>query len=217
MFSILMPIYNGIEFIEESVNSVLEQTYKDWELLILINGHPENSEIYQKACEFKDSRIIVYDFFNLKGKSNTLNKGIKLCKYDNVCLLDVDDIWLPTKLEEQFKYLNKYDVIGTLCQYFGEMKAIPTIPLGEIKSKDFIEENPIINSSVCFKKWLGYWRSSVDSVEDFDMWLRLNKLNKKFYNIPLILCKHRIHKNSAFNTSNKQQILKEKILKKYNR
>ena len=45
MFSILLPIYNGIEFIEESVNSVINQTYKEWELLILINGHPENSDI----------------------------------------------------------------------------------------------------------------------------------------------------------------------------
>ena len=49
MISILMPIYNGIEFIEESVSSILQQTYANWELIIGINGHPENSSIYQIA------------------------------------------------------------------------------------------------------------------------------------------------------------------------
>ena len=63
MISILIPIYNGIEFINESVNSVIEQTYEDWELIIAVNGHPENSEVFQIANKFanKDPRIHVYD------------------------------------------------------------------------------------------------------------------------------------------------------------
>ena len=69
MISILMPIYNGVEFIDESVSSILSQTYTDWELLIGINGHPENSEVYQiaKKYESQDKRISVYDFPHLKG------------------------------------------------------------------------------------------------------------------------------------------------------
>jgi len=54
MISILMPIYNGIEFINESVSSILEQTYDKWELLIGINGHPPNSEVYQIAKAFQE-------------------------------------------------------------------------------------------------------------------------------------------------------------------
>ena len=106
MISILMPIYNGIEFIEESVSSILRQTYKEWELLIAINGHPENSDVYKIAKEYekKTDKLRVYDFYEIKGKSNTLNEMIKYCNYNYVALLDVDDIWLPRKLEAQLPF-----------------------------------------------------------------------------------------------------------------
>ena len=76
MISILIPIYNGIEFIEESVSSILRQNYDQWELLIGINGHPQNSEVYKIAKEYekKSGKIRVFDFYEIKGKSN-LFKG----------------------------------------------------------------------------------------------------------------------------------------------
>jgi glycosyltransferase involved in cell wall biosynthesis len=78
MISILMPIYNGIKFIDESVTSVLEQTYTQWELLIAINGHPENSQVYKIAKKFeeKSNKIKVFYFYKIKGKANTLNEMI---------------------------------------------------------------------------------------------------------------------------------------------
>ena len=89
MISILIPIYNGIEFIDESVTSILNQTYDKWELLIGINGHPENSDAFKKAKEYEKyenvgERIRVFDFFNIKGKSNTLNEMIRFCKYEYI-------------------------------------------------------------------------------------------------------------------------------------
>ena len=76
MISILIPIYNGIEFISDSVDSVLDQTYTEWELLIGVNGHPKNSDVFKKAKEYenKSKKIRVFDFHDIKGKSNTLNK-----------------------------------------------------------------------------------------------------------------------------------------------
>ncbi len=68
--TILMPIYNGIEFIEESVESIIKQTYTEWELIIGINGHPPNSEVYKKAKEYESDKIKVYDLIDIKGKSN---------------------------------------------------------------------------------------------------------------------------------------------------
>tara|TARA_B110000967_G_scaffold204830_1_gene248107 strand:+ start:540 stop:1199 length:660 start_codon:yes stop_codon:yes gene_type:complete len=203
MISILIPIYNGIEFIDESVNSVIEQTYEDWELIIAVNGHPENSEVFQIAKKYEetDSRIRVYDMHNLKGKSVTLNEMIKLCNHDYVALLDVDDIWLPTKLEFQVTKIQEYDVVGTQCVYFGNMNGIvPKIPLGDISNQDFRLANPIINSSCIIRKDLCYWGE--DGLEDYELWARLRKLNKKFYNFSEILVKHRIHPSSAFNTQN---------------
>ena len=197
-----MPIYNGIEYINESVSSILEQTYDNWELLIGINGHPENSEIYKtaKAFEEKNSKIRVFDFYHIKGKSNTLNEMIKYCKYDYVALLDVDDIWSPEKLEVQSFWINDYDIIGTKCVWFGDRPGIvPFIPDYDCSDYNFAIVNPIINSSVIIRKELCYWDSKFDGVEDYDLWIRLRKQNKKFYNCPQILVKHRIHNESAFN------------------
>ena len=200
MISILIPIYNGIEFIDESVMSVINQTYTNWELLIGINGHSENSDVFLKAKEYenKSNKIRVFDFFNIKGKSNTLNEMIKYCNYGYVAILDVDDIWYDTKLEIQSCFLNIYDVIGTLCIYFGEKNGIvlPT-QLNDISSFDFTITNPIINSSSVIRKELCFWVEN--GVEDYDLWLRLQKLGKKFYNCEQILVKHRIHNASAFN------------------
>lgn len=58
MISILMPIYNGVEFIDESVGSIISQTYTDWELLIGINGHPANSDVYQIAKNMKQKTLV---------------------------------------------------------------------------------------------------------------------------------------------------------------
>tara|TARA_A100001015_G_C15018434_1_gene726722 strand:- start:1551 stop:2213 length:663 start_codon:yes stop_codon:yes gene_type:complete len=217
MVSILIPIYNGIEYINESVSSVLEQTYDDWEIIIGVNGHEEHSNVYKMAYDYQelDEKIKVFDLFQIKGKSNALNEMIKYCKYEYVAILDVDDIWLPEKLEKQAVYMNEYDVIGTQCVYFGDIENInPKIPLGDISSSDFTQVNPIINSSVIIKKNLCNWISDFDGVEDYDMWLRLRKQRKTFFNIEEVLVKHRIHKQSAFNTQNQQAKLVQ-ILNNY--
>lgn len=202
MISILIPLFNGIEFLEESVNSVLNQTYTEWELLIAVNGYSQNSSIYLKTKEYekKSDKIRVFDFFFVKGKSNTLNEMIKFCKYNYIALLDVDDIWFSKKLEIQsklFKY--EFDVIGTMCIWFGNINGlIPKLPIGDISNYNFIQKNPLINSSCIIKKELCYWNEN--GLEDYDLWLRLKRDKKKFYNCKKILVKHRIHNESAFNS-----------------
>ena len=219
MISILMPIYNGIEFINKSVTSILEQTYDKWELLIGINGHPENSEIYKiaKAFEEKSDKVRVLDLYNIKGKSNTLNDLIKHCKYDYIALLDVDDIWHPQKLQIQSAWLNKYDVIGTNCVWFGDREGIvPAIPQYDFSNYNFANVNPVINSSVVVRKNLCWWDSKFDGLEDYDLWIRIRKQNKKFYNCPQILVKHRIHNTSAFNSGGKNNNSVPDLLRHHN-
>jgi glycosyltransferase involved in cell wall biosynthesis len=204
MISILMPIYNGIEFIEESVSSILRQNYDQWELLIGINGHPQNSDVYKIAKEYenKSGKIRVFDFYEIKGKSNTLNVMIRFCNYNYVALLDVDDIWHDEKLNIQSQLLNHYDVIGSNCVWFGDRAGtVPTIPVGDISQYDFSIVNPIINSSSIIRKELCYWNSNWDGIEDYDLWIRLRKQNNKFFNCKAILVKHRIHSSSAFNAN----------------
>jgi len=206
MISILLPIYNGIEFIDESVSSVLNQTYKEWELLIGINGHPVNSQVYQiaKQYELKDefNRIKVFDLYNLKGKIKTLHKLLEFAKYNWVALIDVDDIWLPNKLKRQLDYTKDYDVIGTNTHYFGNSVDVPTLPYYDITMFNFTYYNPIINSSVLLKKELCNWDEKFEGFEDYELWLRLWKNKKTFYNLPDILVRHRLHNTSSFNTQN---------------
>lgn len=202
MVSILMPIYNGVEFIDESVSSVLRQSYEEWELIIAINGHPCDSEVYKTAKQYEKSnnKIRVFDFYNTKGKSNTLNRMIPLCKFNHVALLDVDDVWHHDKLMRQTCLLNRFDVIATKCVYFGDILGIiPDIPAGDISDFDFKKVNPIINSSCIIRKELCYWDDKWNGIEDYDLWLRLRKDGRKFYNFKEILLKHRIHNESMFN------------------
>jgi glycosyltransferase involved in cell wall biosynthesis len=210
MISILIPVYNGIEFIEESVSSVLSQTYNNWELLIGVNGHPPDSEVYKIAKEYekKSEKIRVFDFHEIKGKSNTLNFMLKYCKYDYIALLDVDDIWHEEKLKVQSKKLNKFDVIGSNCVWFGDRTGVvPPIPVKDISNFNFALVNPIINSSSVIRKELCYWDKKFDGVEDYDLWIRLRKQNKSFYNFKAILVKHRIHNTSAFNSKGNDNLV----------
>lgn len=216
MISILIPIYNGIEFIEDSVSSVLNQSFDDWEILICINGHPEKSPVYLIAKEYekRSPKIKVFDFYTISGKSNALNEIIKYCKYDYVAILDVDDIWYKDKLKIQSEFIGKYDVIGARCVYFGDQNGvIPYIPIGDISTFNFLQVNPIINSTSLIRKSICYWDNSPNCIEDYDLWLRLWKDGKKFYNCSQILLKHRIHKTSFFNNTNNKFI--PELIQKY--
>ena len=200
MISILMPIYNGIEYIGESVSSIIGQTYGNWELIIGVNGHESMSAVYLIAKQYeKHANVKVLDLQGIKGKSNALNEMVKYCSYDYIALLDVDDAWHPQKLEKQAEFLNQYDVIGTNCVYFGDMNIVPKLPLGDLTTANFFEYNPVINSSVVVRKELCWWDPRFD-VEDYELWLRIRKVGKTFYNLAEILTKHRIHRQSAFNT-----------------
>lgn len=212
MISILMPIYNGIEYIDESVTSVLEQTYEKWEIIVGINGHPPDSLVYRMAKQYEqvDPRIRVYDMAFFRGKSNALNKMLEFCSYEWIALLDVDDAWLPTKLEKQVPFLDRFDVVGTKCVYFGDLAGtVPRIPVGNISSFDFKQVNPIINSSSIIRKTFASWNPKYDGVEDYDLWLRLRRDNRQFYNVDEVLVRHRVHQTSAFNSQDQRSKLAE--------
>lgn len=206
MITVLIPLYNGVEFIDEAITSVLQQTFSLWEIIIGVNGHQQNSHIFQLVQSKYGSidRIRIMDLYDLpeKGKSAALNEMVKHASYSHIALLDADDIWLPTKLETQIPWIKDgYDVVGTQCEYFGSLKGSPRIPLGDISREDFFKANPVINSSVVIKKELCWWNGEFNGVEDYDMWLRLRRQNRRFYNCGDILVKHRIHSGSAYNSN----------------
>lgn len=203
MISILLPIYNGFQYFSECLESIQNQSYTEWELLIGINGHEENSVVYKMAKMYElEDKIKVFDFHTLKGKVDTLNALTKEAKYDYVAIIDVDDIWNAEKLLLQKDFLGEYDVIGSKCVYFGELNnIIPQIPFGDFTKFDFFSVNPIINSSVIIRKQYALWDKQHEWLEDYDLWLRLRYRSKcTFYNVNEVLVKHRIHSDSAFNS-----------------
>lgn len=207
MISILLAVYNGEKYISQSIDSIINQTFKNWELLIGFNGTTDSSK--DIVSSYNDDRIKVFDYKEDKGKAKTLNKLIKEARHDWCAIQDDDDIWLPEKLEKQIEQVDKFDVIGSYIKYIneqGEIIGAPTLSEthNEIKIKSIAGNNQIANSSSIFKKKhvesVGLWNQTKDGIEDFDLWLKLLRKNHTFYNIPNYLCLHRIHDQSNFNT-----------------
>lgn len=209
--TVLIPLYNGIEYLEQSVKSVVNQTYKRWQLIIGINGHDKGSDIEKQAHNIvnglndDDTYDILVKCYNTKGKAPTLNKMVEDAKYDHIAILDVDDYWVPEKLELQAPYLKTYDVVGGKCEYFGDKSGSPTIPIGDFSSRhNIFEYNPVINSSVIIHKKAAIWDDehyvpAVTGLDDYSLWFKLFYLKRKFYNLDKVLCHHRVHAESAFN------------------
>jgi glycosyltransferase involved in cell wall biosynthesis len=207
MVSVLLATYNGENFISKSIESILNQSFQEFELLIGFNGTTDNSRMI--VNQYNDPRIRVFDYGEDKGKSKTLNKLILESKYEWIAIQDDDDIWVNTKLEKQLIHIENNDVIGTFIKYID----VNDKPIGgpvlstqdsEIKKTSLSGGNQVANTSAIFKKTdaleIGGWRDGLDGIEDYDFWLRLMRNGKKFINISENLVLHRLHSNSNFNT-----------------
>ena len=209
--SVVIRLYNGIEYLNESLESVLRQEYTDWELIVGINGHGSDGNPVHREAEAivgskNDQRLRVVNFPDVKGGAEALNALAGVSVADWVAILDVDDIWHPSKLAHQVTIIEGLqetpDVIGTHCEYFGDMSGGPSLPSYYINKLIFREFNPIINSSVVMRKELVDFREFW-SLDDYDLWCRLSIHGKLFFNIPSVLTYHRIHKGSHYNASKK--------------
>ena len=218
--SVLIRLYNGVEYLSESLQSVLDQTFTDWEVLIGVNGHGaegnDGGDTYRIArytidtmCTSQEqSKIRLINYPDAKGGAETMNALAKDARADWVAILDVDDRWHHTKLQEQVLIRNMYllmpDVIGTQCEYFGTMSGSPHIPTKFLDITQFKIGNPVINSSVLMKKNLLHCTDQFYGMDDYDLWCRLILENKVFYNLEQVLTFHRISPNSHYNASKKQ-------------
>ena len=206
MISVLLATYNGKEYLNKAIESVLCQTQPNLELLIGFNGTTDNSK--DIALSYNDGRIKIFDYDD-KGKSKTLNKLIHKAQYDIIAIQDDDDIWEPTKIEEQLKHIENYDVVGSLVTYIDENGTVIGHSINSTDPDEIIKlslngQNKMANSSTILKKKdaieIGGWRQEFDGIEDYDLWLRLMRNNKKFFNIQKNLVRHRLHGKSNFNT-----------------
>lgn len=118
MASIIMPVYNSEKFMSAAIESVLCQTYSDWELVIIDDGSSDHSKEIATKFSLRDQRItIVHNEQNL-GIAKTRNRGIERVTGKYVAFLDSDDLWLPNKLEEQLAIMEKNNIDFSCSSYF---------------------------------------------------------------------------------------------------
>ena len=207
MVSVLMSIYNErIEWIKQSVESILNQTYKDFEFIIVIDNPEMDLECrkYLEKRTYEDARIkLIWNEKNI-GLAQSLNKGIKIAKGEYLARMDADDISLSDRLEMELEYLNKTkcDLVSTNKINIDENDNIISYDLSIKKDPNKILQysNIIVHPSVLVKmnviKDVGGYRSLRNS-EDLDLWLRM--IDKGYY-IKILdkyLLKYRIRNTSA--------------------
>ncbi|WP_051885670.1 glycosyltransferase family 2 protein [Flavobacterium hydatis] len=205
--SVIMPVYNAESFLKESIESILNQTYTDFELLILNDKSTDNSLEVIKQCQQKDSRIVIIDKKINVGPANLRNEGMQIAKGDFIALMDADDIALPTRFEKQVEVLKnnpEIGVCGTWFTFFGSKKN-KVIRHGEDHDHikiSFLHSCGIGNPTVMLKKealsGLEFNNDYVP-VEDYDLWSRLLP-KTKFHNIQESLLNYRLHNNNISKT-----------------
>jgi glycosyltransferase involved in cell wall biosynthesis len=221
--SIVIPTYNRADFLPKAIQSVLSQTYRDWEIIIVDDGSTDNTEEIVKG--YNESRIRYIAHKSNLGISAARNTAIKNSKGKYIALLDSDDEWFPEKISYQMNIFQKKDSeCGVVCTS-GHMieddkkirvKVIPA-NLDNFYEK-FLFENIIWCSSVlikkeCFEK-LGLFDEHLKSCEDWEMWIRISKYYKFiFLKTPLI--KYLIHPGQLSENLLKKINARKRILFKY--
>ncbi len=220
--TVLVPVFNGIEFLGECLQSVADQTTLPEKVIVGVNGHANDSaevkQVRETVDPYMDKLDIEVRVWPEPNKVITLNKMVPLVQTDYVALIDVDDSWLPTKLEVQLRAAadHNLDVIGTSCNYFGERTGQPNLVDGLIKPIDLYLGNQLVNSSVLIKTELAYWNPAYsEGLEDYELWLRLAYKACTLFNCPEALVMHRIHKGSHFNTKSEQADLLQRLQKEF--
>ena len=115
LVSIIMPSYNTAQYISDSINSVLSQTYDNWELIIVDDCSTDNS--IEVISSFEDSRIILLKNKNNSGAALSRNYALKEAKGKWIAFLDSDDVWVPEKLEKQIAFMEENDYAFTFTDY----------------------------------------------------------------------------------------------------
>lgn len=198
--SILMPVYNDGEYLKYSISSILNQSFKNFEFLIVDDGSTDNTE--EEVKKFSDTRIKYIKKEN-GGLAKSLNYGLKIAKYDWVARMDADDISHPLRLEQQIKCISETNTI--CCSYyafFKDKKIVFTVetPLSDSEIKSRLCLHPYFaHSSVVYNRKFILENSGYDEkykvYEDFELWLRI-KDKVKFVVVPEYLLFVKVRNNS---------------------
>ena len=205
--SVILPVYNGAQFVSRAIESVLNQTYKELELIVVDDGSSDNSlDVVQS---YANSRLKVFTKQN-GGPASARNFGIQHCSGEYVALIDQDDIWYPTKLEKQIAVLEKTNCALVHCDAVSicedgsrppQQWSVLYPPISDNVFKKLWQQNFILCSSVLFRKSIiqEIGLLSEDNkclgVDDKEYWLRI-ALKYEIGYVPEVLVERRVHKTN---------------------
>ena len=222
LVTVLMPVFNGGEYLKLSIESILAQTYKDFEFLIINDCSTDNS--METIRSFNDQRIAVHTNAANMGQTKSLNVGLKLAKGKYIVINDADDLSLPQRIEKQLNFIMKhpeYPVVGTSAYIMDKRGRVIRVFSKPIDPKEIclwiLTDTPLIHGAVIMNKEIilaerGYDEYYITS-QDYEFWSRLMRKGYRVINMPDILVVIRHYAESmSFKASDRQTIENGKIL-----
>ena len=214
MFSIIIPTFNQDYLLKKCLESVIDQTFENWEVIIINNY--SNDETIKVSKSFNDERIKLRNFRNNGIISASRNYGLNIAKFPYIAFLDSDDIWFPEKLEKSFShFINGNDIVCHDEIWLwpdGTNKLVHYGPEKQTLYKNLLFKGNVISTSAfsCRKDLIldlnGFNESPLMAGnEDYDLWMRISRVEEfKFKFIQEALGYYRIHQNN-----NSKKLLKQ--------
>jgi glycosyltransferase involved in cell wall biosynthesis len=224
--SIVMSVYNGEHFLKAAIDSILNQTYQNFEFIIINDGSQDSSLKIIKG--YQDPRIRLIDQTN-HGFIYSLNKGVEIARGKYIARMDQDDLSMPTRLQKQIKLLNDNPRLGAVSTFFESINFEDSMPTGKIfvfpsKNIDLKRalyvNNPMAHGSTTFRKdaWreVGGYHEEYAPPEDYDLWCRI-AINWELGMVPEVLFQYRINNPDSMSQKSITKLLDnaERIKKEF--
>jgi glycosyltransferase involved in cell wall biosynthesis len=209
--TVILPVYNAEAFLKEAIDSILAQTFTDFELLIINDGSTDSSD--QIISSYDDPRIKYLKNDGNKGLIFTLNRGIDKASGNYLARMDADDICFPNRLQQQKEWLDTHSTTTIVATFSREIDSKgnslgyfaldrQTVTAEQIR-KMMPEQNCITHPSVMgrtevFRKY--HYSNTQPNIEDYDLWLRILANGGIIEKLPEELLYYRVHQTSVTQT-----------------
>jgi len=202
LVSVIMPAYNCADLIEFTIDSVIKQTYENWELIVVDDFSIDNTEKIVKKYVENDSRIKFLSLEKNSGAAVARNKAVDYANGKYLAFLDSDDLWHPEKLSKQIKFMEDNNYLFTCTKYSkidynGNFLNVIIDVREKSNYNDILKKNPG-NSTVIYNA-LSVGKiiiPDIRKINDYVMWLAVIKKTNLLYGIDEVLSSHRIRKGS---------------------